>query len=192
VIPEVIGYELVGRLADTVTSTDLVLTITENLRRIGVVGKFVEFFGEGVASLSIADRATIANMCPEYGATIGFFPVDKRTVQYLRQTGRDEQYCGRVESYLKANKLFVDYADSTFRPAYTKVLTLDMSTIVPSVSGPKRPQDRIDLSTLHQDFNNNLTAKPSFKGFGVKSEDVSKLGVVKKGDNVGNLTHGSV
>ncbi|KHJ97837.1 aconitase domain protein [Oesophagostomum dentatum] len=96
----------------------------QNLRRIGVVGKFVEFFGEGVASLSIADRATIANMCPEYGATIGFFPVDKRTVQYLRQTGRDEQYCGRVESYLKANKLFVDYADSKFRPAYTKVIVI--------------------------------------------------------------------
>ncbi|EYC17824.1 hypothetical protein Y032_0029g1889 [Ancylostoma ceylanicum] len=163
VIPEVVGYELVGSLPDTVTSTDLVLTITKNLREIGVVGKFVEFFGEGVTSLSIADRATIANMCPEYGATVGFFPVDRRTVDYLRQTGRDEHYCKRVESYLKANKMFVEYGNPKYKTAYTQVLTLDMSTIVPSVSGPKRPQDRINLSLLHDDFNNNLTAKPSFK-----------------------------
>ncbi|KIH47318.1 putative aconitate hydratase 1 [Ancylostoma duodenale] len=180
VIPEVVGYELVGFLPDTVTSTDLVLTITKNLRELGVVGKFVEFFGEGVTSLSIADRATIANMCPEYGATVGFFPVDKRTVDYLRQTGRDEHYCKRVEGYLKANKMFVEYGDPKYRTVYTQVLILDMSTIVPSVSGPKRPHDRINLSLLHEDFSKNLTAKPSFKGFGLKAEDVKKETLIKK------------
>ncbi|RCN35391.1 aconitase family protein [Ancylostoma caninum] len=192
VIPEVVGYELVGSLPDTVTSTDLVLTITKNLRELGVVGKFVEFFGEGVTSLSIADRATIANMCPEYGATVGFFPVDKRTVDYLRQTGRDEHYCRRVEGYLKANKMFVEYGNPKYRTAYTQVLTLDMSAIVPSVSGPKRPHDRINLSSLHEDFTTNLTAKPSFKGFGLKAEDVKKETLIKKDGKVGVLTHGSV
>lgn len=192
VIPEVVGYELVGKLGDCVTSTDLVLTITKNLRDLGVVGKFVEFFGEGVSSLSIADRATIANMCPEYGATVGFFPVDKRTVAYLHQTGRNEAYCQRVEGYLKANKMFVDYDDQSNIPAYTTVLTLDLSTIVPSVSGPKRPHDRIDLDKLHEDFTSGLTAKVSFKGFGLKSDDLKKEAIITKNGTSAPLTHGSV
>ncbi|VDL69274.1 unnamed protein product [Nippostrongylus brasiliensis] len=192
VIPEVVGYELVGKLGDCVTSTDLVLTITKNLRDLGVVGKFVEFFGEGVASLSIADRATIANMCPEYGATVGFFPVDQRTVEYLRQIGRDEVYCQRVEHYLRANKMFVDYDNVANRPTYTTVLTLDLSTIVPSVSGPKRPHDRIDLSKLHEDFLNGLTAKVSFKGFGLKPEDLNKEYTISNKGKTSSLTHGSV
>jgi aconitate hydratase len=121
VIPQTIGYKLVGKLPTTSTSTDLVLTVTENLRKLGVVGKFVEFFGPGVANLSIADRATIANMCPEYGATVGFFPVDHKTLQYLEQTGRDPQQLKSFETYLKATGLFVDYSDSSFAPNYTKV-----------------------------------------------------------------------
>ncbi|VDK44584.1 unnamed protein product [Cylicostephanus goldi] len=131
-------------------------------------------------------------MCPEYGATIGFFPVDGRTLQYLKQTGRDEEYCQRVETYLKANRMFVDYGDSTIKPAYTKILTLDMSTIVPSVAGPKRPHDRIPLPMLHKDFGTNLTAKPSFKGFAVKTEEVPKHALISKDGREGDLTHGSV
>ncbi|ETN81083.1 aconitase family protein [Necator americanus] len=216
VIPEVIGCELVGCLADTVTTTDLVLTITESLRVFGVVGKFVEFFGEGVASLSIADRATIANMCPEYGATVGFFPVDWRTVQfgcdsygyaviayqheipkrcvfcYLLQSGRDESYCNRVENYLKANRMFVEYGDSQCKPTFTKILTFDLRLIVPSLSGPRRPQDRIDLSSLHKDFSSNLTTKFPFKGFGLRAEHLQKGTSIIKNGSIGNLTHGSV
>ncbi|VDM58320.1 unnamed protein product [Angiostrongylus costaricensis] len=191
VIPEVVGYELVGELDDTVTSTDLVLTITKNLRALDVVGKFVEFFGQGVASLSIADRATIANMCPEYGATVGFFPADKRTVAYLKQTGRDETYCQRVQDYLMRNKMFVDYTASN-NIAYTQVLSLDLSTIVPSVSGPKRPHDHIILSSLHIDFTNGLTAKVSFKGYGLKPTDVNKEVFATNIGKSAPLTHGSV
>ncbi|KAJ1363451.1 Aconitate hydratase mitochondrial, variant 2 [Parelaphostrongylus tenuis] len=191
VIPEVIGYELLGELDDTVTSTDLVLKITKNLRALNVVGKFVEFFGQGVASLSIADRATIANMCPEYGATVGFFPVDRRTVDYLRQTGRDEAYCQRVQDYLLRNKMFVDYTMSN-SIAYTKVLSLDLSTVVPSVSGPKRPHDHIALSSLHADFATGLTAKISFKGYGLKPTDVDKEVVITNKGRSAPLTHGSV
>ncbi|KAE9413401.1 hypothetical protein Angca_007143 [Angiostrongylus cantonensis] len=191
VIPEVVGYELVGELDDTVTSTDLVLTLTKNLRAVDVVGKFVEFFGQGVASLSIADRATISNMCPEYGATVGFFPADKRTVAYLKQTGRDETYCQRVQDYLMRNKMFVDYTASN-NIAYTQVLSLDLSTIAPSVSGPKRPHDHIILSSLHTDFANGLTAKVSFKGYGLKPTDVNKEVVATNNGKSVPLTHGSV
>ncbi|KJH47135.1 aconitate hydratase 1 [Dictyocaulus viviparus] len=191
VIPEVVGYELLGKLGDSVTSTDLVLTITKNLRAVDVVGKFVEFFGEGVASLSIADRATIGNMCPEYGATVGFFPVDKRTIVYLKQTGRNEAYCERVQRYLIANKMFVDYNQSN-SIAYTKVLSLDLGTVMPSVSGPKRPHDRINLSSLHADFANGLTDKISFKGYGLKPTEIDKeLVVVNKGKSA-LLSHGSI
>ncbi|PAV64766.1 hypothetical protein WR25_26254 [Diploscapter pachys] len=192
VIPEVVGYELVGKLGNLVTGTDLVLTITKNLRDLGVVGKFVEFFGSGVANLSIADRATIANMCPEYGATVGFFPVDQRTIDYLAQTGRSEEYLKRAEEYLKANQLFVDYADPNFRPNYTKILKLDLSTVVPSVSGPKRPHDRVNLADLHKDFTEGLTAKVSFKGFGLASEETVKGGDVTRNGKTARLTHGSV
>jgi aconitate hydratase len=134
VIPEVIGYKLLGKLPSRATSTDLVLTITENLRKLGVVGKFIEFFGSGVANLSIADRATIANMCPEYGATVGFFPIDQQTLKYLEQTGRDAELLEIIENYLRATKLFVDYNDSSFLPNYTKVVELDLSTVKPCVS----------------------------------------------------------
>ncbi|CAJ0914145.1 unnamed protein product, partial [Mesorhabditis belari] len=192
VIPEVVGYELTGTLPSVATSTDLVLTITKNLRDLGVVGKFVEFFGEGCASLSIADRATIANMCPEYGATVGFFPVDKRTIDYLHQTGREEEMITRTEAYLRANNLFVDYADPNFRPNYTTVLKLDLSTIVPCVSGPKRPHDRVDLDKLHKEFNEGLGAKISFKGFGLKPEEISKSVKISVDGHDTHLEHGSV
>ncbi|KAG5675689.1 hypothetical protein PVAND_005573 [Polypedilum vanderplanki] len=138
-LPEVIGYKLVGELNPYITSTDLVLTITKNLRQLGVVGKFVEFFGPGVTYLSIADRATISNMCPEFGGTVAFFAVDRRSIDYLRQTNRSEEKINIVEQYLKATKQFRDYDDESQDPIYTKVVTLDLSTVVSSLSGPKRP-----------------------------------------------------
>jgi aconitate hydratase len=192
VIPEVIGYKLVGKMPQHATSTDLVLTITKNLRDLGVVGKFVEFFGPGVANLSIADRATVANMCPEYGATVGFFPVDERTIQYLKQTGRTEHQLNRIKDYLKANNLFVDYTDSKFAPNYTRVLELDLSTITPCLSGPKRPHDQVSLKNLHKEFKNGLTEKVSFKGFGLKADDSTKTVKVTLHGEEHTLKHGSV
>ncbi|CAD5216713.1 unnamed protein product [Bursaphelenchus okinawaensis] len=192
VIPQVVGYKLTGRLPDTATSTDLVLTITQNLRKLGVVGKFVEFFGPGVSSLSIADRATIGNMCPEYGATVGFFPVDKRTVQYLSQTGRDPERLKVLEEYLKLTGLYVNFEDQGFSPNYTEVIELDLSTITPCLSGPKRPHDRVALTTLKQDFVNGLTEKVSFKGFGLAKEAVSKSVTVTLNGENHEIRHGSV
>uniref|UniRef100_A0A0K0FHH9 Cytoplasmic aconitate hydratase n=1 Tax=Strongyloides venezuelensis TaxID=75913 RepID=A0A0K0FHH9_STRVS len=192
ILPEVIGYKLTGKLPQGTTATDLVLTITQNLRALGVVGKFVEFFGDGVANLSIADRATISNMCPEYGATIGLFPVDNRTIKYLIDTGRDLHSVKRAEEYLKANKFFVDYNDRTFNPKYTKVLELDLNTVVSCVSGPKRPHDRVELSKLHSDFKDGLTAKVSFKGYGLTEEDSLKSVTVTINGEECQLKHGSV
>ncbi len=148
-IPEVVGFELTGALREGVTATDLVLTVTQMLREKGVVGKFVEFHGEGLDRLPLADRATIANMAPEYGATCGFFPIDDETLRYLRQTGRDEARVKLVEAYAKEQGLWrgPDYA-----PVYTDTLSLDMSTVVPSIAGPKRPQDRISLDRAAETF----------------------------------------
>ncbi|KAH7722589.1 hypothetical protein AAVH_09839 [Aphelenchoides avenae] len=192
VIPEVIGYRLTGKLSPLATSTDLVLTITKNLRDLGVVGKFVEFFGPGVKNLSIADRATVANMCPEYGATVGFFPVDSRTIEYLAQTGRDPHILSRIQAYLKANGLFVDYEDPKFAPKYTKVLELDLATVEPCVSGPKRPQDRIPLRELHKQFEAGLTEKVSFKSFGLKQDEAKKSVTLQVNGKECTLKHGSV
>ncbi len=141
--PEVIGLELVGRLGPGITATDLVLTVTEMLRKEGVVGKFVEYFGEGARTMPVTDRAVLANMAPEYGATMGFFPIDEKTIEFLRDTGRDEHRVELVEAYAKANALFRDANAPT--PKYTNTLTLDLSTVEPSIAGPKRPQDRIAL-----------------------------------------------
>jgi aconitate hydratase len=142
-IPEVIGFKISGKLREGITATDLVLTVTEMLRRRGVVGKFVEFFGDGLADLTLADRATIANMAPEYGATCGFFPIDNETLRYLKQTGRDEDRIALVEAYAKENGFWrgADYA-----PIYSSTLELDMGEIVPAISGPKRPQDYVALT----------------------------------------------
>lgn len=164
-LPEVIGYKLVGKLSKLATSTDLVLTITKNLRQLGVVGKFVEFFGPGVAELSIADRATISNMCPEYGATIGYFPVDQKSLDYLRQTNRAEVNIEVIRRYLEVTKQLRNYSDSAQDPHFTNVVTLDLATVVTSVSGPKRPHDRVSVSEMHLDFRACLTNKLGFKGF---------------------------
>ena len=142
-IPEVIGFKLYGKLPAGATATDLVLTCTEMLRKKKVVGKFVEFYGSGLSSLSLADRATIANMAPEYGATMGFFPVDEETLKYLRLTGRREEQVALVEAYCKAQGLF--RTDATPDPVYIDTLELDLATVEPSLAGPRRPQDRIPL-----------------------------------------------
>lgn len=153
ILPEVIGVKLTGKISEMATATDLVLTITEILRKKGVVGKFVEYYGDGLKYLSLADRATIANMSPEYGATCGFFPTDIETLKYLSFTGRDEHHVKLVEKYTREQKLW--YQDST-EAVYTDVIELDMSSIKSSVAGPKRPQDRIDLSELGHQFNNSI------------------------------------
>jgi aconitate hydratase len=144
--PQVVGMELTGSLSAGVTATDLVLTLTEIFRKEGVVGKFVEYCGAGAATMSVADRAVLANMAPEYGATMGFFPVDDRTLQFLRQTGRNPQQIAVVETYCKAQHLYRS-ADLPM-PKYSKVLSFDLSEVEPCVAGPKRPQDRIPLSKL--------------------------------------------
>ncbi len=144
--PEVVGFRLTGELPEGATATDLVLTVTQMLRAHGVVGKFVEFFGPSVAKMAVPDRATLANMAPEYGATMGFFPVDARTLEYLRLTARDESTIDLVETYCKANRLF--WTPDSPEPTFTEVLELDMSTVKPSLAGPKRPQDRIELDAM--------------------------------------------
>jgi aconitate hydratase len=148
-IPEVVGFHLSGELKEGITATDLVLTVTQMLRSHGVVGRFVEFYGPGVPALSVADRATIANMAPEYGATCGFFPVDAKTLDYLRLTGRSEEQVALTEAYCKAQGLWLDPA---VEPVFTETLRLDMSTVEPSLAGPKRPQDKVLLSELHSEF----------------------------------------
>lgn len=162
VTPEVVGFKLFGALPEGATATDLVLTITQILRSFGVVEKFVEFYGPGLASMSVADRATIANMAPEYGATIGFFPVDDQTLTYLRLTGRSAGQVDLVERYSKEQGL---WRDDRIEPTYTQVLELDLATVVPSLAGPKRPQDRVDLpgvrKTFHSNFADALKEKPA-------------------------------
>ncbi|HSF95024.1 MAG TPA: aconitate hydratase AcnA, partial [Thermohalobaculum sp.] len=161
-IPEVVGFKLTGRLKEGVTATDLVLTVTQMLRKHGVVGKFVEFYGPGLDNLPLADRATIGNMAPEYGATCGFFPVDGETLRYLDTTGRDKGRVALVEAYAKANGL---WRGEAYDPVFTSTLSLDMGTVEPSISGPKRPQDKILLSQ----------AAPVFKGH-MESEFKRPLG----------------
>jgi aconitate hydratase len=153
-IPEVVGFRLDGALKEGITATDLVLTVTEQLRQKGVVGRFVEFYGPGLDSMSVADRATIANMAPEYGATCGFFPIDQRTLDYFELTGRDPQRIALVRAYAQAQGLWRDA--STPEPVFTDTLELDMSTIEPSLAGPKRPQDRVLLSEVDDQFNAEL------------------------------------
>ncbi len=155
-IPDVIGFRLTGRLSQGVTATDLVLTVTEMLRKKGVVGKFVEFFGPGVSNLALSDQATIANMAPEYGATMGFFPVDAETLRYLETTGRNDA-ATLVEAYTKEQKMF--RTDDAEDPVYTDTLELDISTVEPSLAGPSRPQDRISLGDMKSSYNENLQAR---------------------------------
>ena len=153
-IPEVVGFRLSGALKEGITATDLVLTVTQMLRAKGVVGRFVEFYGPGLDSMSVADRATIANMAPEYGATCGFFPIDDRTLEYLRLTGRPDEDVELTRAYCQAQGLWRDA--SAPEPVFTDTLDLDMSTIEPSLAGPKRPQDRVVLSDVDDQFNAEL------------------------------------
>ena len=180
-VPEVIGFRLVGKLKEGVTATDLVLTVTQMLRKHGVVGKFVEFFGPGLDSLQLADRATIGNMAPEYGATCGFFPVDQVTLDYLRLTGRDEQRIALVEAYYKAQGLWRD-SDSP-EPVFSDTLELELSDVVPSLAGPKRPQDRVALP----DIGANLDLLLETGGQKAQAEQ----GVAVAGENY-SLKHGAV
>ena len=153
-MPEVIGMRLTGSLPPGCTATDLVLTVTQMLRQHGVVDKFVEFFGPGLAELPLADRATIANMSPEYGATCGFFPVDVQTIRYLEQTGRDPEQVALVEAYCRAQRLF--HLPDAPEPTFNATLQLDLATVVPSVAGPKRPQDLVRLTNLQRNFAQSL------------------------------------
>ncbi len=171
VIPEVIGFRMTGKLPEGATATDLVLTVTEMLRKKGVVGKFVEFFGPGLDSLSLEDAATIANMAPEYGATCGFFPIDDDTTSYLSQTGRDPERVALVEAYAKANGLW--RPDQTEEPVFTDTLALDLGTVTPSLAGPKRPQDRVTLSNAAPAFDQALAdMRPGDAAGGLKSQPV--------------------
>ena len=182
-IPDVIGFRLTGKLPEGATATDLVLTVTQMLRKKGVVGKFVEFFGPGLDELALADRATIGNMAPEYGATCGFFPIDKVALDYLRLTGRDQHRIALVEAYAKAQGMFRESGAPD--PMFTDTLELDLSTVRPSLAGPKRPQDRVDLKDAASAFKAELT-----KSLGVPANDVGVKAKVE-GKNY-ELTHGDV
>jgi aconitate hydratase len=161
--PDVVGFELTGKLREGVTATDLVLTVTEILRKHKVVGKFVEFFGPGTKTLALPDRATIANMAPEYGATMGFFPVDERTVEYFKGTGRTKEEIERFEDYFKAQGMFgVPMAGEI---DYTSTVKLDLSTVAPSLAGPKRPQDRIEITHLSKKFSELFSMPVADNGF---------------------------
>jgi aconitate hydratase len=155
-IPEVVGFHLVGALKEGITATDLVLTVTQMLRQKGVVGRFVEFYGDGVSALSVADRATIANMAPEYGATCGFFPIDSKTIDYLRLTARPEAEVALAEAYARAQGLWLE-PGVMHEPVFTDTLELDMATVEPSLAGPKRPQDKVPLSRVDEEFVANFT-----------------------------------
>ena len=174
--PQVVGFELRGKLGGGVTGTDLALTIVQILRKEGVVGKFVEYFGEGATNLDVADRAVLANMGPEYGATTGFFPIDAKTLEFLRETGRSAEQVAIVEAYAKAQGLYRDATSPT--PEYTKVLTLDLSEVEPSLAGPKRPQDRIPLSGMKSAFARSLRAPLAERGFALSDADCAKTATV--------------
>jgi aconitate hydratase len=193
-IPEVIGFKLFGRLSEGVTATDLTLTVTQILRQHGVVDKFVEFYGPGLSVMTLPDRATIANMAPEYGATIGFFPVDEETLRYLRMSGRSEEVVQRVEAYCKEQGLF--RTDSTPEPEFTESFELDLGTIEPSLAGPKRPQDRIPLQNVKRTFRLALTAPRVERGYELSLSDIEKKAVLETKENgskkITEMGHGSV
>jgi aconitate hydratase len=192
--PEVVGVRLTGSLPEGATATDLVLVVTQLLRQKGVVGKFVEFFGPGLSRMTLADRATIANMCPEYGATVGYFPVDAETLNYLRSTGRPAELIDLVEKYCRAQGLFRE--DETPDPLFTDVVELDLGTVEPSLAGPKRPQDRITLAEMKEKYQQTLLAPTGPQGMGLKAEDLGRTAVVpnavvSNGHDV-EIGHGSV
>ena len=181
-IPEVIGFKLTGKLAEGVTATDMVLTITQMLRKRGVVGKFVEYFGHGLDNLTLEDRATVANMAPEYGATCGFFPIDNETLKFLKATGRSDERVALVEAYAKAQGMFRE--TNTPDPVFTDTLELDLSTVVPSLAGPKRPQDRVALTDVASSFAGSLAGE-----FGKPGQADKRVPVEGKDFDIG---HGDV
>jgi aconitate hydratase len=189
-MPEVVGMKLTGKLAPGATATDLVLRVTEILRKEGVVNKFVEFFGDGVSNMSLADRATIANMAPEYGATMGFFPVDGETLSFMARTGRTKAEVELVERYSKEHGLF--RVDGGPELQYTKVLSLDLSTVEPSLAGPKRPQDRVALTAVKSSFRKALAAPVAERGFGLPDNQWNASATVKNNGHSEPIAHGSV
>ena len=189
-MPDVVGFRLTGALPEGATATDLVLRATEMLRQHGVVGKFVEYFGPGLGRLSLPDRATLANMSPEYGATMGFFPVDQETLRYLANTGRNPEAIDLVERYCKEQGLF--HTEETPDPVFSDIIELDMSTVQPSLAGPKRPQDRITLSDMKEKWNGMLSAPVGAQGFGLESAELDNSAEVDfKGVDF-TLKHGDV
>ena len=189
-IPQVVGFKMHGRLKEGVNATDLVLTVTEMLRKKGVVEKFVEFYGTGLSQMSLPDRATIGNMAPEYGATMGFFPIDEETLRYLRATGRTDEEVDRVERYTREQGLF--RTDQTPDPVFTDSLELDLGTVETTLAGPKRPQDRVPLSRLKDSFRKSLTAPTKERGFGLAEGDLAQTAVVQSNGTRHSLGHGAV
>jgi aconitate hydratase A / 2-methylisocitrate dehydratase len=189
-IPKVVGVRLHGQLREGVTATDLVLAVTEMLRRHGVVEKFVEFYGPGVSQMSLPDRATVANMSPEYGATMGFFPVDLETLRYLRMSGRTEEEVERVERYTKEQGLF--RTDTSAPPEFSEHLELDLASVESNVAGPKRPQDRVPLSKLKESFRKALSAPVAERGFGLSAEEASRSASFRRNGTQVSLSQGAV
>ncbi len=189
-MPEVIGFKLTGNLPEGATATDLVLVVTQMLRKHGVVSKFVEFYGPGLGSMALPDRATIANMAPEYGATVGFFPVDAETLSYLRRTGRDEAQIELVERYCKEQGIF--RTEATPNPEFNDTLELDLSTVEPSLAGPLRPQDRILLRDMKPTFNRALTAPVGPQGFELSPNQLDSTATVQNNGSSADITHGAV
>lgn len=190
-VPDVVGFKLTGELPEGATATDLVLRITEMCRKEGVVGKFIEFFGPGLSSMSVANRATIGNMAPEQGSTVSFFPVDEETLKYMRLTGRDSDQIELVEAYSKEQGLWRD--DSAPDPEFTSVMELDLSTVEPALAGPKRPHDRISLSQVGPTFYDSLVAKPTAStGYGVPQSELNKTVEVTRNGKTEKVGHGMV
>ncbi|HUI88630.1 MAG TPA: aconitate hydratase AcnA [Anaerolineales bacterium] len=189
-LPDVIGFKLYSKLKDGVTATDLVLTVTQMLRKKGVVDKFVEFFGPGLDSMSLPDRATIGNMAPEYGATMGYFSVDAETLRYMKLTGRPDEVIERTEAYLRAQGLFRD--SSTPDPEFTDTLELDLGSVVPSLAGPKRPQDRVPMSELKEAFEKALAAPVKERGFALNPEALKAEATFGTNGGSRTMKHGAV
>jgi aconitate hydratase len=189
-LPDVIGFKLEGKLKEGITATDLVLTVTQMLRKKGVVERIVEFFGPGLDSMSLPDRATIANMAPEYGATMGYFPVDAETLRYLRLTGRPEEVVARTEAYCRAQGLFRDA--NTPDPKFTDTLELDLSSVVPSLAGPKRPQDRVALKDMQSVFRKALTAPVKDRGYELTGDALVREATYGTNGDSMKMTHGAV
>jgi len=188
-VPEVVGMKLTGKLREGITATDLTLTVTQMLRKHGVVGKFVEFYGDGLSNMSLPDRATIANMSPEYGATMGFFPMDDEAMRYMRRTGRDPEHVELVERYMKEQGLY--RTDDTPDPEFTDTLELDLGDVETSLAGPKLPHDRIALPNMKKTFENSLTSDDPTMGFNLAQEKLANKGTFKNGQEI-EMEHGDV